>query len=612
MPFAMPEHPSLGLSLLKSALARAGIASTIQYLNLAFAEAIDFQIYGRICRTRETDLIGEWLFSANVFESDAARAQIFRRSILAPLAPDFVAELESVRTRTPSFLATAADRILALGPKIVGFTSIFQQQVPSLALAKMLKQHDPNIQIIFGGANCESVMGAALARCFDFIDAVVSGQADLIVVELIEKLLARKAVDSIQGVYTRAKLTLGNAPAVQDMDALPDPDFVDFFDQICELPDPGSLQPRLLFETARGCWWGEKHHCTFCGLNGNDMAFRSKSPSRAVEELQRLVERYGIRDVGAVDNILDMKYLSTFVPELARRKLDLKILYEVKANLKKEQLRALKAAGITLLQPGIESLSTRVLGLMRKGVSAIQNVQLLKWCSEMDITVSWNILWGFPGETQTDYHAMAALISKITHLSPPAAHGKLRLDRFSPNFERAEQQGFAKVRPLAPYSLVYDVDDASLYDLAYYFAFEYGRGSDPTSYASVVSDAVEGWRAAHASSQLFCVDYESCLLICDWRTQSKSALVLQGLERAIYLQCDGISSLQALLALTQEYGGPTSVRVLEQQLQPLLERGLLLREGEQFLALAVPLEEYICDRELAAGLRAMATMLLAA
>ena len=46
--------------------------------------------------------------------------------------------------------------------------------------------------------------------------------------------------------------------------------------------------PTLLFETSRGCWWGAKSHCTFCGLNGETMAFRSKSPRRALDELEQL------------------------------------------------------------------------------------------------------------------------------------------------------------------------------------------------------------------------------------------------------------------------------------------------------------------------------------
>ena len=59
--------------------------------------------------------------------------------------------------------------------------------------------------------------------------------------------------------------------------------------------------PTLALETSRGCWWGQKHHCTFCGLNGEDMQYRSKSGPRAREELDFLVDRHANRLVHVVD-----------------------------------------------------------------------------------------------------------------------------------------------------------------------------------------------------------------------------------------------------------------------------------------------------------------------
>ena len=57
---------------------------------------------------------------------------------------------------------------------------------------------------------------------------------------------------------------------------------------------------------------------------------------------------------------------------LKRRRLQLGVFYETKANLTKDQLRALREAGIGTIQPGIESLSTDVLRTMRKGTTAVQ------------------------------------------------------------------------------------------------------------------------------------------------------------------------------------------------------------------------------------------------
>ena len=44
------------------------------------------------------------------------------------------------------------------------------------------------------------------------------------------------------------------------------------------------------------------------------------------------------------------------------------------------------------IQPGIESLSDHVLKLMRKGTTALQNIQLLKWCREYGVQPEWNLL----------------------------------------------------------------------------------------------------------------------------------------------------------------------------------------------------------------------------
>jgi magnesium-protoporphyrin IX monomethyl ester (oxidative) cyclase len=66
-------------------------------------------------------------------------------------------------------------------------------------------------------------------------------------------------------------------PDGQDLDGLPYPTFDDYFAQLRTTSFAKRVLPALVMETSRGCWWGAKHHCTFCGLNAEGMAFRSKS-----------------------------------------------------------------------------------------------------------------------------------------------------------------------------------------------------------------------------------------------------------------------------------------------------------------------------------------------
>ena len=201
------------------------------------------------------------------------------------------------------------------------------------------------------------------------------------------------------------------------MDNLPIPDFSDYFRDLANSTVAASVIPVLLFETSRGCWWGAKSQCTFCGLNGASLVYRSKSTERALEELTYLVDRWRIDLVEVVDNMLDMNYFKDLLPTLALSERSLSLFYEVKANLTRKQVQMLREAGVDRIQPGIESLSNHVLRLMRKGTTVLRNIQLLKWCKEYDITVDWNILYGFPGETQEDYDDMLDLLPSINFLA---------------------------------------------------------------------------------------------------------------------------------------------------------------------------------------------------
>ena len=60
----------------------------------------------------------------------------------------------------------------------------------------------------------------------------------------------------------------------------------------------------------------------------------------------------------------------------------------------------LKRAGISFIQPGIEALSSSLLKLMRKGVSAHQNLALLRYARCAGVHLVWNLLCGFPGDAR--------------------------------------------------------------------------------------------------------------------------------------------------------------------------------------------------------------------
>ena len=352
------------------------------------AERIDANDYESIVSDYGRYGIPDWIFAVPPFRDDPESDACFLAALRDKGAPEtIIAKASMMKRLVPPFLDRAAGEILAAGPRVVGFTTTFQQTVPSLVLAKILKQRDPSLAIVFGGSNCESTMGEALHRSFPWVDVVVRGEAERTAPEVMRDLLAGEPLRPQPGLCYRVgdrafAIAEGGGPPVA-MDEIPLPNYDEYFDRLekASCAPQINLEVRLLYESARGCWWGAKSHCTFCGLNGSTMTFRSKSPARVVDDLTTLSGRYRHLDFQVVDNILAVDYLRDVLPRLRESGYDLRIFWETKSNLKKEQVRLFRDAGVVEIQPGIESLSTPILERMRKGVTAFQNIRLLKWCA---------------------------------------------------------------------------------------------------------------------------------------------------------------------------------------------------------------------------------------
>ncbi|MFL6198474.1 MAG: RiPP maturation radical SAM C-methyltransferase [Thermoanaerobaculia bacterium] len=607
MPFGTLGQPSLALSLLKGVLAPR--KAEILYLTFPFARRIGVPFYDWIADAQPFvgSLLGEWIFAGALAPAmPAAERRYLDEVLLEPTArwladpgdePSFVTlvpggivdEVLRLRREVDSFLDDCVEEVLARRPRIVGLTSVFQQHVASLALARRLKQRAPEVAVVMGGANCEGVMGLTTARLFD-ADAVVCGEGEVALPQLVERLLAGEPIADLRGVYTRTSPEVvartdhpANAPSLRHLDDLPYPELEDYFAQLAEHGFQGIYQPRLLFETSRGCWWGEKQHCTFCGLNGTTMAFRSKSPDRALAELKEVTRRHPGLFVGMADNIMDMRYLKTLLPRIAEEGLQLTLFYEVKSNLKKGEVRQLRTAGVSAIQPGIESLSDEVLRIMRKGVKALQNIQLLKWCKELGVWPYWNMLWGFPGEPPEEYERMAGLLPSLYHLPPPVGMSLIFLERFSPNFFASDELGFADVRPLPAYGHVYPAAPEDLADLAYQFRYRHRDARDISSYTRRLARRIVEWREVYAECELRAVDRGDHLLLCDTRPSAARRLtVLEGLPRSVYLACDAAATVEQLCRSVA-----AARDAVEEVLRPLVADGFMLRQGDTVLALAV-------------------------
>ena len=604
MPFASSRRPSIQLGLLRAILTNHDIPATSFYFNLEFGAFLGWERYESLCHTRDI-LLGEWLFSRAAFDVHAPNPRLFLEhhgDEIEAVCADLnctVEQLIHLRERIlPGFIDTCVQRVDWSEFDVVGFSSIFEQNCAALGLARRLKEQFPEIVTVFGGANFEDGMGIEYMRALPWIDFAVIGEGDQVFPAFLKRQRAGQDGSAILGIASRAPngevRFAGQAAQVAALDALPEPDYAEYFETAARLQVPRIVRGQIMalpFETARGCWWGAKHHCTFCGLNGLGMNFRSKSPARVLAGFDKLARRYNMYAFLSVDNILDPRYIGSVFKPLAEHRKDYTFFFEVKANLTPDQLRELARGGVRIIQPGIESLSTKLLQLMRKGTSGLQNVRLLKWARYYDLVVTWNLLLGFPGETIEDYRQQAAIMRLIPHLCPPGHVGRIRLDRFSPNFVDSREMGFREVRPIAAYADCYP-DTLNHHAIAYFFAYDL-PGALPDDAYRETKEIVREWQHVwQAPDPPFLVFQRGAkhLTVTDGRFGSPRVFSFENSEATAYECCTLTShSASSLLhVLHDEHSADVSLAALERMLARFTDLGLMLEEDGHFLGLAVP------------------------
>lgn len=594
MPFASLNHPAIGLSLLQGSLQRLGFHADIRHLYIDFAEFIGIERYEAVNDDRYfLALVGEWLFAPSVQNGNGGEpdlayiTQVLFGEYRKVLDARRIVRILEARRMVNDFLEYCLNTFKWQDYDVIGFSSSFQQSMASLALAKRVKETYSDKLIVFGGANCEGEMGVELHRKFPFVDVVIGGEAELTFTELVRRRFARESLLGLPGTTVRETegSTSPEQPSrpLKDLDELPELNYIDFLSDRSRAPNVAKSYDAVpLFESARGCWWGQKHHCTFCGLNALGMGYRSKSPTRAFDELVAIAERYG-REILVVDNILDMKYFSSFLPRLAGTTPPLLMHYEVKANLTSSQLALLARAGVRKIQPGLESFSTNILKLMRKGTTMLRNVQTLKLAAEAGIYVEWGHLYGFPGETIDDYARIIELVPLLTHLSPPSAVTRVRADRFSPYFYEPKSFGIS-IDPLPAYKHIYPFTEESIRRLAYHFDI---TRPDDHAYADSYSQlerVLQAWSDRANFADLW-IEHtaEGAGVVHDGRDTRRNRLIRlnSGEMRALAYAAEikGIDQLKR--TLSAEFGPSIAASAIAY----LFEHALLLREGGEVLAL---------------------------
>ncbi|MDI9847435.1 RiPP maturation radical SAM C-methyltransferase [Rhodoblastus sp. 17X3] len=581
MPWASIRIPNLGLSTLSSQVSKAGFPCEVIYPCMDLATSIGVEAYEQLSDAPGLFAACEHVFARQIFTADELASDEFLKFYTTSTGENPFKQI--LATHVAPFVERTVNAILERRPRIVGFGCTFNQTMASLFVARQLKARDPQLTILFGGGSVHGPMGAALAEAFRaYVDHVFLGEADTTLIDLIVALRDHEDPKNVRGITVGGEST-SNPPMTLDIEALAIPNYDDYFRQLNAFGLEPGIVKAIPFESSRGCWWGEKHHCTFCGLNNEGIGYRRKSEDRIVAEIECLARRYRTTELMAADNILPHASWNGLCDKLIEKTLDLSLFYEIKSNLSRDQAERLAAAGIRWVQPGIESFSTPILRLMRKGVSSLQNVMCLRLCQEFGIRASYNLLVGFPGETMADYDRIGALIRRIFHLPRPSGLAALaQVHRFSPFHDDPEGVGVGEFQPAWSYRHLIPPAVLSPDRYAYFF----DRPSAVQAFADhldLINEAVRDWLASdrRVSARLGPGFLEI-------RDSQFGVSTLTPLESAIMVLCDRpqqVSTLVHLVGRDRRYRPVDAEACLER----LILRDWLVEDDGQVLN-TVPFE----------------------
>jgi magnesium-protoporphyrin IX monomethyl ester (oxidative) cyclase len=279
---------------------------------------------------------------------------------------------------------------------------------------------------------------------------------------------------------------------------------------------------------------------------------------------------------------------------------------------------------------GVESLLTPTLRLMRKGTTAIRNIQGLKWFSELGIHPVWNYLSHVPGERADWLKQLERLIPRLMHLTPPLP-SRIMVERDSPYHAHPAEHGIEILGPERQGELAFAELAPELVErLSHCFECRI-LGRDPevdAIFEATVRPLLEEWRARFAKRgctlSIVHGPVESLVIRGPFFTPERLVRV-RGTLRGILLACEGVQSegslsaalegsvateavpaalyAQLLSTLACDNPPPLGEGSLEEMLAAAEADGLIVREGSQVLALPVNRTAYIqgsaCQRRLA-------------
>lgn len=602
MPFAGTNIPSIQLAVLESYLKERDIDIKTKHLYLKTAEFYGIKNYNYLIFPPNDSYTAQLVFSRYVFpdhwsKNEEKFKQYFNGKKLKNNKSNEIFNFESYVQKTDIFYNWVINNLEWKNHDIIGFTLNYGQFLPSLAIAKKIKEFDPEKKIILGGSRTVDNLGVNVLESFNYIDFIVSGDGEESLYRLLKDF---RNYESIPGLIYRknGKVCWNDIDNSIELNEQPIPAFNSFFEELNSSSD--EVQQYFQYfgyipvEISRGCWWNK---CSFCNLNLQHQKYREKCIDKIVEELQFLSDNYKILNFQFIGNTLPAKNCKDLFTKIISLGRDFNIITEARADhLKNEDYVLLKEAGFTTIQTGIESFSSSYLRKMMKGTRVIDNIAALKFSKENGIMNKYNLIVDYPNEESVDFEETKNSIKILKHYLEPPQICYLRIlygsqINCNPDKYNITELEFAEIdKMMFPVKVL--SNNIS-------FIFSYNKKRDNQEWEQLVDNwkiaremlKIEGINSQNIIDTLifYYVDGGNFLKIYDKRNLNNIQIYnLNENERRIFLACIDIVSLGDL----KEKFSDISENDLMDILETFLECNIVFKEDNYYLSL--PLDYRKC------------------
>lgn len=310
--------------------------------------------------------------------------------IRAALPAEMQQQTEIVNLYPGPPLETLCQQLLAREPAVVAFSVAVWSRQPLLQLARLLRQHRPDLMLLAGGpetaGDCRRIIDEGQ------LDGVIRGEGEQAFATWLHRLTNNQPTSDIAGLFSAEQTPAAAVALCPDLTQLPSP----WLTGQLPLEDNGAV----LWEVARGCHF----NCAFCYDAKGVKGVRALSFERLRQELE-LFTAAGISQIWILD--------STFNAPPERGHKLLKLLIEVapqihyhieaKADFLDQQTMELLSQLSCSVQIGLQSARPEILKPLHRHLNLKQTRRVLTQLNQAGVVFGLDLIYGLPGDNHAGF-----------------------------------------------------------------------------------------------------------------------------------------------------------------------------------------------------------------